>query len=146
MLTAYFCCELRNPKWEQKFHALSSKCVVVMLTVGFFLALFILIVVELLYSLAYVASEVYTHYASWNETQCAREIYITSFTILTFSTVVVFILLTVLGVFVALLFIKWVTDSENPGHLRGLILAIHPRSTCVEKQTAVESSIVESKL
>ena len=88
------------------------------MTIFFFLSVFILTVLELIYSIAYVAPEVYTHYAEWNETQCDGEIYLSSFSLLTISCIVVFILLVVLGVFLAILYFRWVTDQNRPGVLR----------------------------
>ena len=132
MLTIYFCCEYKfEDRWEKKFlRNFTAKRFIVWLTIGFCLAFFVLTVMELLYSLAYVASEVYTNYAKWrkNETLCKKEVYLTSFTILTVSGSVIFILLTVLGVFVAMLFFRWVTDPKHPGILKSLILAYLPKN------------------
>jgi hypothetical protein len=139
MLTFYFCCEEHNSKWEMKFHALSTKCLVVWMTIGFFLAFFIFTVLELLYSITYIIPEVYTNYSEWNETLCNKEIYLTSFVVITFSEVIVFIFLAVLGVFLAILFFKWVIDPDHPGTLRGLIGACYPQKT---KTESTESSIV----
>jgi hypothetical protein len=125
MFTLYFCCRDRNSGWEKKF-GIANKCLV-WLTIFFFLSAFILTVLELLYSIAYVAPEVYTQYAEWNETQCDKEIYLTSFSLLTISCTVVFILLVVLGVFLAILYFRWVTDQARPGVLRDLIYAFSPR-------------------
>jgi hypothetical protein len=95
--------------------------------------------VELLYSITYIIPEVYTNYSEWNETLCNKEIYLTSFVVITFSEVIVFIFLAVLGVFLAILFFKWVIDPDHPGTLRGLIGACYPQKT---KTESTESSIV----
>ena len=127
MLILYFCCEDRNTRWEKKFRI--TKCLVWM-TISVFLSIFVLTVFELLYSLVYVAPEVYGHFTDWNEIQtpsngtlCDKEIYFTSFSILTFSYGVVFLLLVILGFFIAGLYFRWITDQENPGTLSSLIHA-----------------------
>lgn len=88
-----------------------------------FLISFVLTITELLYSLFYVAPEVYGSFSSWNETKCDKEIYITSAVIMGISYIVVFLLLIVFGVFLAKLYFRWVTDRADPGYLRYLIFA-----------------------
>ena len=112
------------------------------MTFFFFLSVFILTVLELIYSIAYVAPEVYTHFAEWNETQCDREIYLTSFSLLTISCAVVFILLVVLGVFLAILYFRWVTDQTRPGILRDLVYAFSPRKERSESHSTTPARVV----
>ena len=125
MFILYFRCEDQDTKWTEKLRI--TKCLVWM-TIGFFIIFFILTIGELLYSLTYIAPEVYGHYNDWNEEQnannmtlCDKEVYLTSFYILTISYAVVFLLLLVLGSFVALVYFRWVTDERRPGYLRNLI-------------------------
>ena len=131
-LILYFKVEDRNTSWEQKLHI--TRCVVWMNT-GIFLLVFILIVFELLFSLLYIVPEVISHFNDWdelqsgsNETLCDAEIYISSAIIVTVSYALVFLLLSVLGVYLAHLYFKWVTDEDNPGALRRLIQACLQKS------------------
>lgn len=127
MLTIYYCCESRNSAWEREFRVLSTKCLVIGTTTGFFLALFILTLMELLYALVYVAPQVYSNFGSWNATQCESEVFLTSFWILNISSGIVVFLVAVLGVYLSLHYFRWVSDPKRPGTLRGLILAIFPQ-------------------
>ena len=138
-LILYFKVEDRNTSWEQKLHI--TRCVVWMNT-GIFLLVFILIVFELLFSLLYIVPEVISHFNDWdelqsgsNETLCDAEIYISSATAVTVSYALVFLLLSVLGVYLANLYFKWVTDEDNPGALRRLIQA------CLHKYQPINSVV-----
>ena len=98
------------------------------MNIATFLIAFLLIVFELLFSLLYIVPEVINHLNDWDQTQsdtnrtlCDARIYVSSFSILTISYTVVFLLLTVLGVYIAHRYFKWVTDQANPGALRNLI-------------------------
>ena len=91
-----------------------------------FLTVFILIVLEFLYSLLYVIPELINNYNDWdqtntvtnettNETNCAAEVYLTSFSIVILSYLVVFLLLVVLELFLANHYFQWVSDEKHPG-------------------------------
>ena len=125
MLFLYFRCEDYKTRWEQKFRI--TKCLVWM-TIGLFLSFFILTVFELLYSLLYLVPEVVSHFNDWDTVvngtmNCDRQIYISSFSIITISYTIVFLLLVVLGVYLAYFYFKWITDVNHPGTLRRLIHA-----------------------
>ena len=130
MLTVYYCCENQNKKWEEPFKVMSTKCLVVGTTIVFFLILLILIVTELLYSLVYVAPQVYSQYGNINSSDCKNEVYITTFSLLNFSGALIFILLTVLGVYLSVRYFAWVTDPHKQGTLKKLILVILPAGRC----------------
>lgn len=140
MFCLYFGCEDRNTKWKDKLHA--TRCLVWM-TIAFFLTVFILIVFEFLFSLLYIVPEIVSSYSDWekqkgtNETLCDSEIYVSSFSIITVSYAMVFLLLVVLGVYLANLYFKWVIDEDNPGYLRTMIyMCLHKdRSICKEIST-----------
>ena len=124
MLFVYFRCEDYNTRWEQKFRI--TKCLV-WNTIGLFLSFFILTVFELLFSLLYLVPEVVSHFNDWDTVvngtiNCDREIYITSFSIITISYAIVFLLLVILGVYLAYFYFRWITDANHPGTLRRLIL------------------------
>ena len=98
------------------------------MNIAIFLLVFILIIFELLFSLLYIAPEVFTHYnerdqpqSGTNQTLCDAAIYLSSFSIVTISYIIVFLLLTVLGVYLAHIYFKWITDQDDPGMLRNLI-------------------------
>ena len=98
------------------------------MNIAIFLVVFILIIFELLFSLLYIVPEVINNYNEWdqsqsgtNQTLCDAEIYLSSFSIVTVSYTIVFLLLTVLGVYLAHIYFKWVTDQDDPGILRNLI-------------------------
>ena len=122
----YFKFEDPNTKWKKK-HRFSRFVVWVQTFV--FLTVFILIVLELLFSLLYIIPELINHYSDWrdlnqqNATNCAEEIYLTSFSIVTVSYSVVFLLLVVLGVFLANHYFQWVSDEKDPGVLIKVIYA-----------------------
>ena len=120
MLDIYFLVEDRKTKWEKKFY--STRCLVWMNIIVFVIS-FVLTITELLYSLFYVAPEVYGSVSSWNETKCDKEIFFTSASIMGITYIVVFLLLIVLGVFLAKLYFKWITDKADPGYLRQLMAA-----------------------
>ena len=115
-LGAYFPLEDHKTKWKKKF----ARCLV-WLNIIVFLFSFVLTITELLYSLFYVAPEVYGSVPSWNETKCDKEIFFLSASIMGISYIVVFLLLIVLGVFLAKLYFRWITDKADPGHLRQLM-------------------------
>ena len=121
-LILYFRCEDRNTRWEEKFRI--TRCLVWM-TISFFLTFFVLTILELFYSLLYVVPEVINNYSDWkeNKTLCDSKVYVSSFSIITIFYSIVFLLLVVLGVYLANLYFKWVTDQDNPGTLRRLINA-----------------------
>ena len=125
MLGIYFLVEDRKTKWENKFY--TTRCLVWMNIIVFLIS-FVLTIMELLYSLFYVAPEVYGSVSSWNETKCDKEIFFTSASIMGISYIVVFLLLIVLGVFLAKLYFKWISDRADPGYLRYLMSACYPRS------------------
>ena len=127
MLTVYYCCEDRNPAWKREFRICSSKSLVIFTTIAFFLALFVLTCMQVLYALVYVAPQVYTHYADWNQTQCEKEVFFTSFWVLNISGGVMVFLVAVLGVFLSILYFRWVTDPKKPGTLKGIILVVLPQ-------------------
>ena len=127
----YFCLEDPKTKWRQKYRI--TRCVVWVQTIVF-LTVFILIVLELLYSLLYVIPELVNHYNDWdqtntvtnettNETNCAAEVYLTSFSIVAVSYSVVFLLLVVLGMFLANHYFQWVSDEKHPGVVMKIIYA-----------------------
>ena len=125
MLFLYFRYENYNTRWEQQFPI--TKCLVWM-TIGLFLSFFILAVFELLFSLLYLVPEVVSHFNDWDTVvngtmNCDRQIYISSFSIITISYTIVFLLLVVLGVYLAYFYFKWITDVNHPGILRRLIHA-----------------------
>ena len=124
MLAVYYCCENRNPAWHGEYRVLSSKTLVIWTTIGFFLAFFILTFTEVLYALVYVAPQVYTNYGVWNQTQCGREVFLTSFWVLNISGTVVVFLVASLAVYLSILYFKWVTDPKKPGTLKTLILVV----------------------
>lgn len=126
LLVIYYCCEDRNKVWQKEFRYISSKCLVVGTTIVIFLTLFILIIIDLLYSLVYVAPQVYSLYGQWNDTQCNREVFLTAFWVLNFSSGLVVTLVAILGVYLSILYFRWVTDPRKPGTLRGLILIVFP--------------------
>lgn len=138
MFCLYFGCEDHNTKWSDKLHA--TRCLVWM-TIAFFLAVFILIVFEFLFSLLYIVPEIISSYSDWekqrgtNETLCDSEIYISSFSIITVSYTMAFLMLVVLGIYLANVYFKWVIDEDDPGYLRTMIyLCLHKeRSSCDEK-------------
>ena len=123
LLIFYFKFEDRRTKWEKKPRII--RCVVWM-TIGVFLTVFVLVVFELLFSLLYLIPEVVNHWDDWNvpqngTTPCDKEVYLSSFSIITVSFVVVFIMLILLGVYIAKLYFQWVTDENDPGTLRTVI-------------------------
>ena len=119
-LILYFRCEDQNTRWKEKFRI--TRCLVWM-TISFFLTFFVLTILELFYSLLYVVPEVINNYSNWkeNKTLCDSKVYISSLSIITIFYSIVFLLLVVLGVYLAKLYFKWVTDQDNPGTLRRLI-------------------------
>ena len=120
----YFKFEDHKAKWPQKHHI--TRCVVWAQALVF-LMVFILIVFELLYSLLYVIPEVINNYNQWqetrrtNETICDNQIYLTSLSIVVVGYSVVFILLVVLGIFLANHYFKWVKDKKHPGVMMKVI-------------------------
>ena len=122
-LGAYFLREDRKTKWKKK----STRCLLWM-NISFFLFSFVLTITELVYSLFYIAPEIYGSVPSWNETKCDKEIFFTSASILNISSIIVFFLLIVLGVFLAKLYLKWITDKADRGYLRKLMAVYFPRS------------------
>ena len=137
MLVVYFLCENRNSKWKEQFQVWSSKCLVVWMTIISLLVLLILIIIELLYSLVYIAPQVYSRYADRNDTKCADEVYVTSFSLLNFSGVIIFIVLTVFGVYLSILYFRWVTDPHKHGTLRRLIEVLCPASYSATSPSSV---------
>lgn len=133
----FFKYEDRETKWTQKFR--TTKCVV-WGQMGVFLLVFILIVFELLYSLLYIIPEVINNYSDWqktrgtNETICDTEVYLTSVSIIVSSYFLIFILLVVLGVFLANHYFQWVTDETHPGIIRNVIYV------CLHRQDDADSS------
>ena len=120
----YFKFEDPTTTWTQKDRL--TKCVLWGQTIVF-LMVFILIVFELLYSLLYVIPEVINNYNQWqetrrtNETICDNQIYLTSLSIVVVGYSVVFILLVVLGIFLANHYFKWVKDKKHPGVMMKVI-------------------------
>ena len=122
----YFKFEDPKTQWPQKHHI--TKCVVRTQTVVSVLV-FILIVFELLYSLLYIIPEVINNYNEWqknrgtNETLCDDPIYLTSLSAVVSGYFVIFMLLVVLGVFVANHYLNWVKDKKDPGVIMRVIYA-----------------------
>ena len=126
MLAIYYCCEEKNEKWKEKFHNLSIKCFVVSCTIGFFLAFFILAFIDFLYALVYIAPQVYANFGDWNETLCEREVFLTTFWLLNIGGLVVVILVAALGIYLSILYLRWITRPDKPAALRDLILKFLP--------------------
>lgn len=118
-----------EPKTKWRHRHWITRCAV-WTQVIVFLMVFILIVFELLYSLLYIIPELINNYSEWqdtrstNETICDDEIYLTSFSIVTISYSTVFILLAVLGVFLANYYFKWISDEDDPGVIMKFVYAI----------------------
>ena len=118
--------KIEDPKTTQTHKHRFARCVVWGQTLVF-LMVFILIVFELLYSLLYIIPEVINNYNEWqdtrrtNQTICDNEVYLTSLSIVVVSYSLVFILLVVLGVFLANHYFQWVSDEKNPGIIRNVI-------------------------
>ena len=130
ILAFYYCLENRiSQLWEKEFRILSCKCLVIWITITLFLTIFILAVAELLYALVYIAPQVYTIYGNWNKTQCSEEVFITSFSILNTGGIIVVILTIVLGIYLSILYFRWVTDPKKPGTLKVLIVALFSQKT-----------------
>lgn len=115
MFTLYF-------EFETSNRRRLLKCTV-RLKIIFFLTCFILIIGELLYSLLYVVQEVYDMYPMWrdNRTLCDEAIYISSFTIITGSYSLVFLILIGVGIYLAKRYIKWIIDRNDPGVAREIL-------------------------
>ena len=91
---------------------------------------FILVVSELLYSLLYIIPEVISNYSEWQKTRrndtesiCDDRIYLTSLSIVVVGYFVIFLLLVVLGVFLAKHYFKWIRDKKDPGVIVRVIYA-----------------------
>ena len=118
----YFRFERSNETWRKNIKICSAG-----LTVVFFLACFVLTICECIFSLLYVAQEVYDHYSDWQNksiTICNGEIYVTSFTIITVSSAILFLILVGLGILSAIKCFQWITDSKHPGALRQIIFNV----------------------
>ena len=92
---------------------------------------FILIILELFYSLLYIVPQVVDNYSEWKDSEngsgssiCDKEVYVMSFSIVTISVSLIFLLLIILGCFLAKLYHKWVTDEDDPGTLRNFIYTV----------------------
>ena len=123
----YFKFEDPKTKWKNKYRI--TRCVAKAQTVVF-LIVFILVVFELLYSLLYIIPEVITNYSEWQKTRrndtesiCDDRIYLTSLSIVTVGYSVIFILLVVLGVFLANHYFKWIRDEKDPGVIIKVVYA-----------------------
>ena len=128
LLVFFFKFEDHPTKWRDKY--LKTKCVVWM-TIGVFLLVFILIILEFFYSLLYIVPQVVDNYSEWKDSEngsgssiCDKEVYVMSFSIVTISVSLIFLLLIVLGCFLAKLYHKWVTDEDDPGTLRNFIYTV----------------------
>lgn len=123
----YFKFEDPKTKWRKKYRI--TRCVA-RAHIVVFLIVFILVVIELLYSLFYIIPEVISNYSEWQKTRgndtesiCDDRIYLTSLSIAVVGYFVIFILLVVLGVFLAKHYFKWIRDKKNPGVIIKVIFA-----------------------
>ena len=95
-----------------------------------FLTVFILVVFYVLYSLFYIIPEVISNYSEWQKTRrndtesiCDDRIYLTSLSNAVVAYSIIFVLLVVLGVFLAKHYFNWIRDKKDPGVIIKVIYA-----------------------
>ena len=135
MLTIYYCCQNRNSAWGKNVRIPSTKCLVIWITIGFILTFFVLAVIELLYALVYVAPQVYGDYGNWTSSQCEGEVFLTTFWVLNVSGIVVVILVATVGIYLSVLYFRWITNPDKPAALEDLIRTfLHKSSYSVQNK------------
>ena len=135
---------LHKNKWENKPYC--TRCFV-WISIIIFLILFFFNTTELLYFLINVAPVIYGSSSSWNETKCDKATYNSFASIVGFSSIVVFLHLIVLGVFLAKPFFKWVRTHPRYKYLRYLIYTCRRRiiqANSLETQNIEANTVLPS--